>query len=145
MPNRNGGSSTSDTGSAVIMRDGWSAAEARAKDSERMFKKSEKKFLKIVLKICGDLADLNLNLSALEIRFTRRNYENITEKANVLVTMLNNPNIAPQLAFTHCGLFSDPQLAYRMSMEYKEANLGSQTDTGNDSGNREDPETAQTG
>ena len=28
MPNRNGGSSTSDTGSAVIMRDGWSAAEA---------------------------------------------------------------------------------------------------------------------
>ena len=145
MPNRNGGSSTSDTGSAVIMRDGWSAAEARAKDSERMFKKSEKKFLKIVLKICEDLADLSLNLSALEIRFTRRNYENITEKANVLVTMLNNPNIAPQLAFTHCGLFSDPQLAYRMSMEYKEANLGSQTDTGDDSGNREDPETAQTG
>lgn len=37
MPNRNGGSSTSDTGSAVIMRDGWSAAEARAKDSELMF------------------------------------------------------------------------------------------------------------
>lgn len=34
MPNRNGGSSTSDTGSAVIMRDGWSDAEARAKDSE---------------------------------------------------------------------------------------------------------------
>lgn len=31
MPNRNGGSSTSDTGTAVIMRDGWSAAEARAK------------------------------------------------------------------------------------------------------------------
>lgn len=30
MPNRNGGTSTSDTGSAVIMRDGWSAAEARA-------------------------------------------------------------------------------------------------------------------
>ena len=27
-PNRNGGSSTSDTGSAVIMRDGWESAEA---------------------------------------------------------------------------------------------------------------------
>lgn len=34
MPNRNGNASTSDTGSAVIMRDGWSDAEARAKDSE---------------------------------------------------------------------------------------------------------------
>ena len=33
MPNRNGGSSTSDTGSAVLLRDGWSLAESRAKDS----------------------------------------------------------------------------------------------------------------
>ena len=118
MPNRNGGSSTSDTGSAVIMRDGWSAAEARAKDSELMFKQSEKEFLKIVLRICRDLSDLELRLSGLEIRFTRRNYENIVEKANVLTTMLANPKIAPVLAFTHCGMFSDPQIAYQMSMEY---------------------------
>lgn len=118
MPNRNGGSSTSDTGSAVIMRDGWSAAEARAKDSELMFKKSEKEFLKLLLRICSDLGDLELKLSAVEIRFTRRNYENITEKANVLIAMLNNSKIAPQLAFTHCGMFTDPQIAYNMSMEY---------------------------
>lgn len=118
MPNRNGGSSTSDTGSAVIMRDGWSAAEARAKDSELMFKKSEKEFLKLLLRICRDLGALELKLSAIEIRFTRRNYENITEKANVLISMLNNPKIAPQLAFTHCGMFTDPQIAYNMSMEY---------------------------
>lgn len=120
MPNRNGGSSTSDTGSAVIMRDGWSAAEARAKDSELMFKRSEKEFLKLLLRICRDLGDLSLKLSGLEIRFTRRNYENITEKANVLTMMLSNPKIAPVLAFTHSGLFSDPQLAYKMSMEYME-------------------------
>lgn len=118
MPNRNGGTSTSDTGSAVIMRDGWSAAEARAKDSELMFKKSEKEFLKLLLGICNDLGALELRLSAIEIRFTRRNYENISEKANVLISMLNNPKIAPQLAFTHCGMFTDPQIAYNMSMEY---------------------------
>ena len=118
MPNRNGGSSTSDTGTAVIMRDGWSAAEARAKDSERMFRKSEKRFLKLLLRICRDLGDLDLKLSAIDIRFTRRNYENISEKANVLTTMLNNPKIAPVLAFIHCGMFSDPQVAYKMSMEY---------------------------
>lgn len=120
MPNRNGGSSTSDTGSAVIMRDGWSAAEARAKDTELMFKKSEKMFLKLLLRICRDLSDLELKLSGLEIRFTRRNYENISQKAMVLTTMLNNPKIAPILAFTHCGMFSDPQIAYKMSMEYAE-------------------------
>ena len=120
MPNRNGGTSTSDTGSAVIMRDGWSAAEARAKDSELMFKLSEKEFLKLVLHICSDLSDLELKLSDVEVRFTRRNYENISQKATVLTTMLSNPKIAPILAFTHCGMFSDPQLAYRMSMDYAE-------------------------
>ena len=119
MPNRNGGSSTSDTGSAVIMRDGWSAAEARAKDTEPVFKKSEKEFLKLVLRICRDMGHLNLKLSALEIRFTRRNYENIAQKASVLVTMLGCEKIAPELAFTHSGMFSDPQLAYRMSMDYR--------------------------
>lgn len=61
-----------------------------------------------------------MKLSAIEIRFTRRNYENISEKANVLITMLNNPKIAPVLAFIHCGMFSDPQVAYKMSMEYAE-------------------------
>ena len=120
MPNRNGGTSTSDTGSAVIMRDGWSAAEARAKDSELMFKLSEKEFLKLVLRICSDLSDLELRLSDVEVRFTRRNYENISQKSTVLTTMLSNPKIAPILAFTHCGMFSDPQLAYRMSMDYAE-------------------------
>lgn len=120
MPNRNGGTSTSDTGSAVIMRDGWSAAEARAKDSELMFKLSEKEFLKLVLRICSDLSDLELKLSNVEVRFTRRNYENIAQKATVLTTMLSNSKIAPVLAFTHCGMFSDPQLAYRMSMDYAE-------------------------
>ena len=118
MPNRNGGTSTSDTGSAVIMRDGWSAAEARAKDTELVFKKSEKEFLKLVLRICRDMGHLSLKLSALEIRFTRRNYENIAQKSTVLTQMLACEKIAPELAFTHCGLFSDPQLAYRMSMDY---------------------------
>lgn len=120
MPNRNGGSSTSDTGSAVIMRDGWSAAEARAKDSELMFKKSERIFLKVVLNICRILADMDLKVCNVEIRFTRRNYENILQKAQVLDLMLKNNKIHPRLAFEHCGLFVDSDLAYTLSAEYAE-------------------------
>ena len=118
MPNRNGGSSTSDTGSAVIMRDGWSAAEARAKDTEMMFKMSEKEFLRIIIQITNTLRDMNLKLSDIEIRFTRRNYENIQEKAQVLTMLLSNDKIDPRLAFEHCGLFVDPELAFTQSMEY---------------------------
>lgn len=120
MPNRNGGSSTSDTGSAVIMRDGWSAAEARAKDSELMFKKSERIFLKVVLNICRTLANMDLKVCNVEIRFTRRNYENILQKAQVLDLMLKNNKIHPRLAFEHCGLFVDSDLAYTLSAEYAE-------------------------
>lgn len=120
MPNRNGGSSTSDTGSAVIMRDGWSAAEARAKDSELMFKKSERRFLKLVLNICRTLVEMDLKVCNIEIRFTRRNYENILQKAQVLDLMLKNNKIHPRLAFEHCGLFVDSDLAYAVSAEYTE-------------------------
>ena len=120
MPNRNGGSSTSDTGSAVIMRDGWSAAEARAKDSELMFKKSERVFLRLILNICHTLVDMDLKVCNIEIRFTRRNYENIYQKAQVLDLMLKNEKIHPRLAFEHCGLFVDSDLAYTLSVEYAE-------------------------
>lgn len=120
MPNRNGGTSTSDTGSAVILRDGWSSAEARAKDSELMFKPSEKAFLKMVIRmvnITNAAEPLDLGLADIEIRFTRRNYENIQMKAQVLLQMLSSDKIHPKLAFDHCGMFSDPTLAYTMSME----------------------------
>lgn len=123
MPNRNGGSSTSDTGSAVIMRDGWSSAEARAKDSELMFKLSEKKALKLMLFIAKGMGKLNLNLSDIEIRFTRRNYENILQKSQVLTTMLNNEKIHPRLAFEYSNLFVDPELAYTESMDYYKAKV----------------------
>lgn len=120
MPNRNGGSSTSDTGAAVLLRDGWSLAEARAKDSEHIFKKSEKKMLKLVLRICRDLGDIDLRLKDIDLQFTRRNYENIQSKSQVLVSMLQQPKIHPLLAFQHSGLFVDPENAYTMSMAYYE-------------------------
>ncbi|MDO4477539.1 MAG: phage portal protein [Lachnospiraceae bacterium] len=120
MPNRNGGSSTSDTGSAVIMRDGWSDAEARAKNSELMFKKSERRFLKLVLNICRTLVGMDLKVHNIEIRFTRRNYENILQKAQVLDLLLKNPKVHPRLAFEHCGLFVDSDLAYTVSQQYVE-------------------------
>ena len=123
IPNRNGGSSTSDTGSAVLLRDGWSLAESRAKDSELMFKRSEKEVLRLVLKVCDTLADLKLKLKDLDMKFTRRNYDNIQSKSQVLVSMLQQPKIHPLLAFTHCGMFSDPESAYTMSNGYYEEQM----------------------
>lgn len=125
MPNRNGGSSTSDTGSAVLLRDGWSLAEARAKDSELMFKKSEQNVLRLILRICRDTNGVpaevsNLRLKDIALQFTRRNYEAIQSKSQVLVSMLQQPKIHPRLAFESSGMFIDPERAYSISMEYYE-------------------------
>jgi hypothetical protein len=54
------------------------------------------------------------------MKFTRRNYEAIQSKSQVLVSMLQQPKIHPMLAFSHCGLFTDPESAYAMSEEYYE-------------------------
>ena len=122
LPNRNGGSSTSDTGSAVIMRDGWESAEAQMKSVENEWKRSEKQFLKMVLRILEDMGDIKLSIRDVEIKFSRRNYDNLQTKSQVLTTLLNNPKIHPELAFLHSGLFLDPEGAYLQSKQWWEKN-----------------------
>ena len=118
-----GSTSDSSNNGAVILKNGWQGAETRAKDSEMMFKRSEKETLRLVLKLCGGLADLNLKLKDIDMKFTRRNYDNIQSKSQVLVSMLQQPKVHPLLAFTHCGLFSDPESAYTMSNDYYEEQM----------------------
>ena len=145
IPNRNGGSSTSDTGSAVLLRDGWSLAESRAKDSELMFKKAEKDVLKLILKICRDTVGTptevcSLKLKDIELSFTRRNYDNIQSKAQVLVQMLQQPKIHPRLAFAHCGMFSNVEDAYSMSIAYAEEQEKKALELAQQGANNEDDE-----
>ncbi len=115
-----GSTSDSSNNGAVIMRQGWGQAEAKAKNSEEMFKVSERKFLKLVLGLCRDVTGTlkNLNPQDIQIRFTRRNYEDIQTKSQVLVTMLANEKIDPKLAFEQSGMFVDPDRAYTQSMQY---------------------------
>ena len=113
-----------DTGTAVIMRDGWSEAEARTQDTELMFKKSEKEFLRLALHYMRTLSlkKYNLALTDIDIKFTRRNYENIYQKSQVLDLLLKSGKVAPRLAFQVCGLFSDSEQAYEDSEKYIKEN-----------------------
>lgn len=118
----NGNTGDSSNNGAVILKNGWQSAEARAKDTELMFKKSEKYFLKLLLDLTNAYrTGFDVKLSDIEIKFTRRNYEDIQTKAQVLAMMLNNDKIAPKLAFESSGLFIDPENAYLESMDYYES------------------------
>ena len=131
-PNRNGGSSTSDTGAATLFRDGWQMAESHMKSVEVEFKEAEKRFLKMALRILKDMVGLDLALKNIEIKFSRRNYDNLQTKSQVLTTLLNDPKIHPELAFLHSGLFLDPESAYLQSKKWWEDNqLKEQEDLNN--------------
>jgi SPP1 family phage portal protein len=120
MPDRHqNATSTSDTGMAVLLRDGWSAAESRARDTELIFKSSEKEFLRLVLRILKDSVGLDIKLNEIDIKFTRNKTDNLLVKTQGLQNMLE-AGVHPQIAITTCGLFSDPEQVYIDSQEYLE-------------------------
>ena len=118
MPDRNGTNrTTGDTGQAVILRDGWSAAAAASKDVEAMFKKSEKAFLKIVLKIILESENTEISLSDIDIKFIPNKTDNLLTKTQAMQTMLE-AGINPQIAIAKSGLFGDPEQVYLDSLPY---------------------------
>lgn len=138
MPNRNmKATSTSDTGTSVILRNGWSDAEARAKATEVMFRKSENQFIKLALRIADETSPgkkLGLTPADIAVRFTRRSYENVATKANVLSTLIDK--IPPLTAYTASGMFVDPQAEYE---EYKRWQKEKE-ETGEEEGSTSDTE-----
>lgn len=140
VPSRTANASGDSTGSAIILRNGWETAEARARSFETMFKRSEREMLGLVLKICRENGDMPLLPWEIEPHFTRRNYEAIGAKATVLTMMLDNPKIHPILAFEHCGMFTDPESAWLLSEKYYEETMKKYeepTEVNEDSSNEE--------
>ena len=114
-----GGSSTSDTGAAVFLRDGWSQCEARARDTELLFKKSEKEFLRLVLTIIRTSKEFNLSLAEIECKFTRRQHDNLLVKSQALLQLLE-AGFEPSLAIATVGLVNDPMDVAKQSELYLE-------------------------
>lgn len=105
---------------ATEIHDGWTEVEAKVQKDEARFRKSEKEFIKLTLNYAKTLTygEVDLSSADITVKFTRRNYENLTQKVNALVLMLQNGKIDPRLAFATCGLFSDPEEAYLASEKY---------------------------
>lgn len=113
MPSQgDGNSSDSSNNGAVTMKNGWQTAEDRAKAMGKLFKKSEKKFLKLVMRIAEEMGEpLNLSPASVDVQFPRRNYDNIATKANVLSTLIDK--IPPHSAYVASNLFVDTEAEYK--------------------------------
>lgn len=115
-----GGTSDSSNNGAVVLKNGWEGAETRAQDFETMFKLPEQEMLTVVSILCSDINGLDFDPTDIDVKFTRRNYENILSKSQTLVTMLASEKVHPKCAYEASGLFVDTEEAYKLGMEWFE-------------------------
>lgn len=122
MPSTSDGNSNdSSNNGSTLVRNGWYQAEARAKDTAKLWQRSDKKFLRLVFKCVNTLAEpFSITEKDVECKFTRRNYEDVMTKANVLNTLLGNEKVAPVFAYTVSGLAPDPEEACKMGLDWME-------------------------
>lgn len=120
IPDRSDGSTNGDTGSAIVLRNGFADAETRAKNAEALFRRAERRFLNMLIHISNTFGGTNLERDQVEVRFPRRNYTNDSAKVNNLVTMLSNDQIHPMDAFEHSDMFPDPDAAFARGQMWRE-------------------------
>lgn len=121
MPSQGDASSgDSSNNGAVIMKNGWWHAEARAMETQSMWKQAETEFLKVALKICEESNELSgLRISDLEPRFWRQSYEDLLVKTQSFSTLRTAGMPAIQ-AFTFSHLSRDPESDAIVYDEYQE-------------------------
>lgn len=107
MPNRNGGSSTSDTGAAVQLRDGWANAESHAKQLETCFRDAEFRFLRAVMQIARIKGMPSVAISDIDVKFARRYSENVLVRVQALKNLVDI-GIGLEDALPMVSLVSDP-------------------------------------
>jgi SPP1 family phage portal protein len=112
-----GGRSTSDTGSAVIFRDGWEQAGSAARNTEDLFKESNHYFDIIFTDILRKKGILDIKLVDFKLNFVRNETANVQSKAQAMQTMLA-AGLHPELALAKSGISNDPVSDLKMSEKY---------------------------
>lgn len=112
-----GGTSTSDTGAAVLYRDGWYQADTYARNTEDLFRVSNRRFDRIFLKILRMKNIVDLSLADFELQFTRNETANLLVKTQAALN-LKQLGFSPELAFGKSGVSSDPVADVALSREY---------------------------
>ena len=138
-PSNNRGSGGDNVG-AVIWRSGWYQAETYARNTEDLFKKSNKYFDRIFLKILNMKLKkpLKLELSDFELQFNRNNTDNILTKTQAALT-LRELGFAPEIAFARSGISNDPVADVENSRQYIDYKWGRYVDERSDTGDRRVP------
>ena len=118
MPNRSNGGSTYDTtGAAILASYGWYQADCSARNTEDLFKESNRQFDRIIIEILRRKGLLEINLNDFELNFPHGETANVQSKAQAFQTLMA-AGMHPELAAEKSGISSDPVKDMKMSEEY---------------------------
>ena len=102
------------TGQAAIFNNGWEQAAASARNTEDLFKESNRYFDEILVDVLKRKGLLDIKLIDFELNFVRNETAGIQSKAQAAQTMLAM-GMHPELAFKKSGLSNDPVSDVKMS------------------------------
>ena len=121
MPSRSEGrSSTYDTtGAAVLANFGYYQADAAARNTEDLFKESNRQFDRIIVEILRRKGLLDINLNDFELNFVRNETANVQSKAQAFQTLMA-AGLHPELAAAKSGISNDPVKDMKMSEKWLE-------------------------
>lgn len=105
------------TGVAVLARDGWFMADTFARNTEDLFRKSNRYFDEVFLEILRQKNLLDIGLSEFELQIVRNETANIQSKAQAFQTLLA-AGMHPELAAAKSGVSNDPVSDMEMSEPY---------------------------
>lgn len=111
------GRSYDSTGSAAMVTSGWYQAAAAARNTEDLFKKSNRYFERIIVEILRRKGLLDISLNDFELSITREETANIQSKAQAFQTLMA-AGFHPELAAKKSGVSNDPVSDIKMSEKY---------------------------
>lgn len=118
MPTQATNRSTYDTtGAAVMANFGWYQADAFARNTEDLFKASNRQFDRVVLKILSQKGLLDISINDFELQLVRNETANVQSKAQAFQTLLAS-GLHPILAAQKSGVSNDPVADIAMSEKY---------------------------
>ena len=118
MPNRSNGGSTYDTtGAAILASYGWYQADCSRRNTEDLFRDSNKQFDNIILGILKRKNLLDVNINDFTLNFTNGETTNVQSKAQAFQTLMA-AGFHPELAAEKSGISNDPVKDIKMSEKY---------------------------
>ena len=105
------------TGSAALISSGWFQADTAARNTEDLFRESNRQFDRIFIEILKRRGLLDISLSDFELHFDHGETVNVQAKAQAFNTMVAS-GLHPELAAAKSGISNDPVADIAMSEKW---------------------------